>query len=78
MKQLFLLERFLAYESLLVSTDMLCSEKRSQHLSLVDMQGSAHLNSHAQLFHNYATRENEEHPATLPVLRASHKAQKNT
>jgi len=78
MKQLFLLERFLAYESLLVSTEMLCSERPSQHSSLVDMQGSAHLIIHAQLFHKYAARENEEHPATLPVLRASHKAQKIT
>jgi len=55
---------------------MLCSERRSQHLSLVDMQGCAHLIFHAQLLHKYAARENEEQPATLPVLRASHKAQK--
>ena len=40
------------------------------------MQGIAHLIIHAQLFHKYAARENEEHPATIPVLRASHKAQK--
>jgi hypothetical protein len=55
---------------------MLCSERRSQHLSLIDMEGCANLIIHAQLFHKYTVRENEEHPATLPVLRASHKAQK--